>query len=46
MLQDLTGWYRRNVKKMNAWQLKKELKQINQMQNIIEKQLKELGEAV
>lgn len=46
MLTDIAGWYRRNVKKMKAWQIKKDLREINQVRIILENKLKELGEVV
>lgn len=46
MLQDLQGFFRRQINTMNAWQVKKDLKQINSIKTMLEKKLKELGEAV
>lgn len=46
MLTDLFGFYKRNMKSMNKWQLKKDLKEFKQIQIMLERKLKELEEAI
>lgn len=40
MLNDLLGYYKRNVRKLNDYQVKKELNEIKQIQMLMEKELK------
>jgi hypothetical protein len=41
LIQDLFGFIRRNSKKWNAYQLNKMLTEINQIQNYLEKKIRE-----
>ncbi|MCA1026999.1 hypothetical protein LCM23_12935 [Cytobacillus kochii] len=43
MLQDLSGWFRRNVRKMNSHQIKKDLNEINRIKRMLEKELELKG---
>jgi hypothetical protein len=43
LLTDLLGYFRRNASKMNEFQIKKSLSEINQIQNELQKQLKMKG---
>jgi hypothetical protein len=43
MLTDLLGYFRRNASKMNEFQIRKSLNEINQIQNELQKQLKLKG---
>jgi hypothetical protein len=43
MLTDTFGWVKRNIKKMNEFEKKKTLNEINQMKSFLEKELKLKG---
>jgi hypothetical protein len=43
VLTDLLGYYKRNVRKMNEFQIKKELKQIKLIEQELERNLKVRG---
>jgi hypothetical protein len=40
MLQDLFGYYKRNVRKMSDHQVKKELNEIKQIEKLLQQKLK------
>ena len=43
MLNDLFGWYRRNLSKMSTDQIKKELNEVKQIEKLLQNKLKKVS---